>query len=317
MTRARGSSRAMARTIAAVSSRDRSLTTMTSMATPCWASSARTVGAIVSASSRAAITTDTRTGAGPPAAGGGSSGASRRTQRWWYSCDAAVATNIAATRPKAAVAIHDSGASGIDAEVLGALLLEERDRAGHLVEAVDAVLDRDPAGEAGAGEDAEDGVVVVQAASRLAVQQLGRIAGAAVGGAQVVEGGARREVAIGGVHRDHAMLDLLEERDRIEAADGGVRWIELHAEGGRVEAADDLEEDVLGLGELRVMPGAVLVVVLHAQDDATLFGVLDRADQTVERPRDAVGPRHPRIALAAQRAAMTAAEPQRQVDGRA
>ena len=112
------------------------------------------------------------------------------------------------------------------------------------------------------------------------------------------------------------MLHLLEERDRIEAADRGVRRIVLHAEGGRVDALDDLEEDVLGLRELRVPPGAVLVVVLHAEDDAALLGVLERAGQAVERARDPVGARHPRVALAAQRAAMTAAEPERQIDRR-
>ena len=80
------------------------------------------------------------------------------------------------------------------------------------------------------GEDAEDGVVVVQALARLAVPQLVGIADGAVGRADVVERRARHQVPIRRVHRHDAVLDLLEERDRIEAADDRVRRIVLHAE---------------------------------------------------------------------------------------
>ena len=48
--------------------------------------------------------------------------------------------------------------------------------------------------------------------------------------AEVVQRRAGGQVAIGGVHRHDAVLDLLQERHRIEAADGGVGGIVLHAE---------------------------------------------------------------------------------------
>ena len=134
--------------------------------------------------------------------GRASSGGSTCAQRCRDNSEAVIATKTSATAANAAVAIQESGRrvtrtagrhagrghrARSDAVVYGALLLQEGDRAGHLVEAVHAVLERDPAGEADAGEDAEDGVVVVEALAGLAVQQLRRVAGGAVRGAQVLD----------------------------------------------------------------------------------------------------------------------------------
>ena len=99
----------------------------------------------------------------------------------------------------------------------------------------------------------------------------------AVAARQIVERRARREVAIRGVHGHDAMLDLLEKRDRIEAADQRIRRIVLDAEVRRIDPIEDLEEDVLRLRELRIPPGAVLVVVLHAQHDVAALGVVERS----------------------------------------
>ena len=67
---------------------------------------------------------------------------------------------------------------------------------------------------------------------------------------QVVERRPWHQVSVRGVHRHHTMLDLLEERHRIEAADDGVRRVMLHAEVRRVDLLDDLEENVFRLREL-------------------------------------------------------------------
>ena len=84
----------------------------------------------------------------------------------------------------------------------------------------------------------------------------------------------------------------------------------------RVDLLDDLEEDVLRLRELRIAPGAVLVVVLHAQDDVAALGVVERPPDALDRARDAVLARQPGVALAAERAAVAGAEPDREIDGR-
>ena len=80
------------------------------------------------------------------------------------------------------------------------------------------------------GENPEDGVVVVHPLPCLAVLQRGGVAGRSVTGPQVVERRAGCQVAVGRVHRDHAVADLLQEGDGIEAADHRVGRIVLHAE---------------------------------------------------------------------------------------
>src|SRR5262245_47013337 len=82
----------------------------------------------------------------------------------------------------------------------------------------------------------------------------------------------------------------------------------------RINLPDDLQEDVLGLRELRKVPGAVLVVVFHAEHDVALGGVLERAADAVERAGDPLLAGHALISLPAQRPAMPRAKPYGQID---
>jgi len=200
--------------------------------------------------------------------------------------------------------------------VLRAFSLQELARATEFVEPVHAVLDRDPAREIDSGEQPEDRVVVVQSRAGFAVPQDVRVAGGPVARLERVERGTGREIAIGGVNRHDAGAHPLEKADGIVAADDGVGGIVLDAEEWRLDLIDDLHEDVFGLGELRVPPPAVLVVILHAEGDAASFGVFERAPDPLDRPRDAFGSRHAGQTLAAQRAAVARSETHGQVDRR-
>src|SRR4051812_15190147 len=81
-------------------------------------------------------------------------------------------------------------------EMLGDLGPQEGERPGHLVHAVHAVLDADPAVIAVGGEDAEDGVVVVQPLAGDAVAEVRRVAERAVGLLQFLQGRPLGEVAV-------------------------------------------------------------------------------------------------------------------------
>src|SRR4051812_42684009 len=111
------------------------------------------------------------------------------------------------------------------------------------------------------------------------------------------------------------MSHLLEKRDRIEAAHKRVRRIVLNTEVRRVDLLDDLQKDVLGLGELRVSPRAVLVVILHTQHNVPSLGILERAADALQRARDAFLAREPRMPLATERAAMAGTQTNGQIDG--
>src|SRR5262249_56643841 len=104
--------------------------------------------------------------------------------------------------------------------------------------------------------------------------------------------------------------------DRVEAADDGVGRVVLHSEKGRIDTVDDLQEDVLRLRELGVLPRAVLVVVLQAQHDAAPLGVVERAPDALDGPFDTLLAGQARVALAAEGAAVADAEGDAQVDGR-
>ena len=197
-------------------------------------------------------------------------------------------TSIVAAVPPSAVALSggwSSRAWSRSAEILGALLLEELRRPRYLVQSVHPVLNRDPPGETDLAQDAEDRVVVVRALPRLAVSQRSRVAERAVADRQVVARRPGREEAIRRMHGDDTVLHLLEKADRVVAADHRVGRIVLDAEVRRVDLLDDLEEDVLRLRELRIAPGAVLVVVLHAQHDVAALGMLERPPDAFDRPR--------------------------------
>ena len=104
-------------------------------------------------------------------------------------------------------------------------------------------------------------------------RRFGRIAERAVGLAQVVERRPLGQVAVAGVHADDAVGHGLQECDRVVAGDDRVRRVVLHAEMVAVgDRGEQLEEDVLLLGELGILPEAVLVVVLEPEDDVVLAG---------------------------------------------
>src|SRR6476646_5309314 len=161
--------------------------------------------------------------------------------------------------------------------VLGPLLLQERDRSLQLFEAIHPVLHGNPAGESRAREDSENRIVIDQALAGFAMPQLVGVANRAVAVPQLIDGRARRQISIGGVHRDHAREHLFQKPYRIVAADERVRRIVLHTEPWGVDAIENLQEYILGLRELGILPGAVFVVVFQTQHDITFLGILNRA----------------------------------------
>ncbi len=213
-------------------------------------------------------------------------------------------------------AFYFGGPDQIDRQVLRPLRLEKLHGTPHLIQAVHAVLDRDPAVESDLRKQPEDGVVVDQTLSDFPVPQHSRIAGHAVRLLQIFQRRAGCEGAVGRVHRHNPMPHFLQEPDGIVAADPRVRRIVLDAKEGRVDLLDDLEKDVLRLRELRVTPQSVLVVVLHTEHDAAAFRVVERATDAVERSRNAFRARQPFVPLAAERAAMPSTKSDREVDRR-
>src|SRR5436189_114162 len=88
------------------------------------------------------------------------------------------------------------------------------------------------------------------------------------------------------------------------ASSSGTRPIVLDGKVRGVNLVGDLEEDVLRLRELLIPPRPVLVMVLHAQDDAATFRVLERTPDAFERPCNTFLTREAGIPLSAQGPAM-------------
>src|SRR4029453_18004571 len=99
--------------------------------------------------------------------------------------------------------------------VLGPLLLQERDRSLQLFEAIHPVLHGNPAGELRARENSENRIVVDEALTGFAMAQLVRVADRAVAVPQLVDRRTRRQISIGGVHRDDARENLLQKPNRL------------------------------------------------------------------------------------------------------
>src|SRR5206468_10311662 len=116
--------------------------------------------------------------------------------------------------------------------ILGALALQKRDRSPQLVESVQSVFDRDPAGEPGARQDSKNLVVVDHAFADLAVPERVLVADRAVARAKVLERRATGEVPIRRVQRHHSRQDFFQKPDRIVAAYDSVGRIVLDAESG-------------------------------------------------------------------------------------
>ena len=128
------------------------------------------------------------------------------------------------------------------------------------------------------GEDAEDGVVIVEPLAGDAMPEIRGIAERAVGLAQVVEGRPLGQIPVAGVHADDAVGHGAQECDRVVAGDDRIRRVVLHAEVIAVgDHLEQLEEDIHLLGEFGIFPEAVLVVVFEPEHDV----VLSRDD---ERP---------------------------------
>ena len=95
-----------------------------------------------------------------------------------------------------------------------------------------------------------------------------------------------------------------EQLDRIVAGDDGVGGVVLHAEMVAVgDRREQLEEHVLLLGELGILPEAVLVVVLQAEDDVVLAGDRQHAVDALDDPFQALSAVDLGIALAGEDAA--------------
>ena len=154
------------------------------------------------------------------------------------------------------------------------------------------------------GQDAKDGIVVVEAFAGDAVTQVRRIAERAVALPQLVDGRPLGEVAVAGVHTDDAAGCRPQQLHRVVAGHDGVGWIVLHPEIFAVgNGVDDLQENVLLLGEFGVFPEAVLVVVLHAEHHVVFPRDRQQLRDRLDHPGDALFAADLRVALAAEDAA--------------
>src|SRR5690606_11981465 len=101
------------------------------------------------------------------------------------------------------------------------------------------------------------------------------------------------EVAVAGVHRDDAVLDQLQQRNRVLAADDAIRRIEVYAKTRAARnAVYDFDEDVGFLSELGIVPKTVLVVILKDQRHALRHGFFAAGGDGIDGERDAVGSRN-------------------------
>src|SRR5690348_5993320 len=84
---------------------------------------------------------------------------------------------------------------------------EEGQGFGHFLHAVHAIFDADPAAIVVFGEDAEDGVVIVETLAGNAVAKVGRVAQSTVRLAELFERCAFGQIAIAGMHTHDAIGD--------------------------------------------------------------------------------------------------------------
>src|SRR6476659_453826 len=93
---------------------------------------------------------------------------------------------IVPTLPQPMMAVLTGSMSGL-AEMLFYHAPQESQRLGHLVHAVHAILDADPALVVVLGQDAENGVVIVEPLAGDAVAEVGRVAERTVALSQIIE----------------------------------------------------------------------------------------------------------------------------------
>src|SRR5712691_9260685 len=121
---------------------------------------------------------------------------------------------------------------------------------------------------------------------------------------------------IRGVHGDDPRHHTLQKPYRVVTADERVRRIVLDAETRRIDALEDLPEDVFGLREFGMLPGSIFVMIFQTEHDVAALGVLERAAQRVDSPGDPLASRQTGSPLPAERAAEFRAEPYGQIDRR-
>ena len=100
----------------------------------------------------------------------------------------------------------------------------------HLLHAIHAVFDADPAVVADIAQDLEDRVVVVESRAGDAVLQPLKIADRAVTAGKIFESVSLGQEAVAGVHADDAVGDRPQQLNGIVAGDDGVGRVILHAE---------------------------------------------------------------------------------------
>ena len=127
--------------------------------------------------------------------------------------------------------------------------------------------------------------------------QIGRITQRSVRLSEVFEPGIPFEVAVGGLHRHHAVLHLAQKRDGILAGEERVAGIVLHPEERGVDLIDNLEEDLAALGEFGIAPETVFVVIFHAKSDAARGGIFQAGADSLDSPPDTILQRRFRMAL--------------------
>ena len=150
--------------------------------------------------------------------------------------------------------------------------------------------------------------VVIHSLAHLAVGQDGGVANRIFHRPQFLDSVAGLQVTVARMHGHHAMLDLFEHVERILARQNGIGGVVLHAEPRRVDLVHDLEKNILLLGEFRVGPEIVLVVVFHAEHDALAGTVFQHFLDALHHPLHALLARDAGAALAGKHAAEAAAE---------
>ena len=75
------------------------------------------------------------------------------------------------------------------------------------------------------------------------------------------------------MHGDDAMRDSLQQLNRVLTRQVGVGRIIVHTEVRMVHRIDDFAEDIHLLGEFRIVPEVVLVMIFDDQGDATFLCV--------------------------------------------
>jgi hypothetical protein len=146
--------------------------------------------------------------------------------------------------------------------------VQEPKRFLHFIHAIHTVLDTNPTFVLDAAKQFEDCIVVIEAfASHAMDQELG-VARSSFGEFEVFQRGSGGQVAVAGVHADDPWQDFFEQRHWIIAGNECVARVVLHPEvRGLRNTLQQIEEDVLLLGELCVLPKSIFVMVFQSEND--------------------------------------------------